>query len=250
FPLLTTNNSGVTAPVANAAGGSVYTGGGNDSTLGTSFSAPLVAGTVGLMLSANPALKPAQVLAALRSSARAFPTTGSGASVPTCAAPTAVEQDECYCTTSTCGAGMADAAAATLASATINAQIVPSATSVTAGETVTLDASGSWPSGGASGIATYQWAVTSGATLASLTSSTSAVASLLTQGAGSVTVTLTITDTAGRQGARSVALAVAPVPAPPQVASSDGGGALQLGWLLGLLAAVIGVRALAPRRGN
>ena len=247
YPLLTTSNSGATTPVTNAAGGSIYTGDGDNASLGTSFSAPLVSGTVGLMLSANPTLTPAQVLAALKSTARPFPTTGAAAGISACTAPTAVAQGgECYCTTSTCGAGMADAGAATLAAATINAQITPSATSVTAGSSVTLDAAGSWPSGGAARIATYQWAITSGATLASLTSSTSATASLLTQAAGTVTVTLTITDTAGRQGTRSVALTVTPAPVAPQ--SSGGGGALGVGWLLGLIAALIALRVVTPRR--
>ena len=248
YPLLTTSNSGATTPVTNAAGGSIYTGDGDNASLGTSFSAPLVSGTVGLMLSANPTLTPAQVLAALKSTARPFPSTGAAAGVSACTAPTAVAQGgECYCTTSTCGAGMADAGAATLAAATINAQITPSATSVVAGASVTLDAAGSWPSGGAAGIATYQWAITGGATLASLASSTSATASVLTQAAGTVTVTLTITDTAGRQGTRNVALTVTPAPvAPPS--GGGGGGALGLGWLFGLMAAVIGVRAVTPRR--
>ena len=248
FPLLTTSNKGTTTPITNAAGGSIYTGGGNDASLGTSFSAPLVSGTVGLMLSANPALAPAQVLAALKSTARPFPSTGATAGVSACTAPTAVAQGaECYCTTTTCGAGMTDAGAATLVAATINAQITPSTTSVVAGGSVTLDAAGSWPSGGASGIATYQWAITAGGTLASLTSSTSSTASVLTKAAGTVTVTLTITDTAGRQGTRDVALTVTPAPVVPQPTSGGGGGALGLGWLLGLVAALVGLGAVTPR---
>ncbi|MES3013819.1 MAG: S8 family serine peptidase [Pseudomonadota bacterium] len=250
FPLLTTGNSGSTTPVADAAGGSIYTGDGLNASLGTSFSAPLVSGTVGLMLSANPTLTPAQVLTALKSSARPFPSTGAGAGVAACTAPTAVAQSaECYCTATTCGAGMTDAGAATLAAATINAQITPSATSVVAGAAVTLDAAGSWPGGGAS-IATYQWAITAGSASASLTSSTSATASLLTQAAGTVTVTLTVTDTAGRQGTRSVALTVTPAPGTEQPPSGGGGGggAIGLGGLFGLLAALTALRAVTPRR--
>ena len=61
------------------------------------------------IMSANPALNPAQVRSALMSSARAFPTTGADPGTPMCVAPTDTDQLECYCTTATCGAGMLDA---------------------------------------------------------------------------------------------------------------------------------------------
>lgn len=123
YPILTTSNSGLTAPVSNAAGGSIYTDSFNFS-LGTSFSVPLVAGTAALMLSARPALTPAEVRALLRATARPFPTTGGdngdGTPVPVCTAPQPVgsaqiDQFQCYCTKTTCGAGMLDAGAAVLA---------------------------------------------------------------------------------------------------------------------------------------
>ncbi|WP_454731234.1 MULTISPECIES: S8 family peptidase [Cupriavidus] len=67
---------------------------------GTSFAAPLVSGVAALMLAANPALTPAQVLAALKSSARPHPANT-------------------YCTlaanTGNCGAGLLDANAALIA---------------------------------------------------------------------------------------------------------------------------------------
>src|SRR5690349_3091232 len=53
YPMLTAANSGQTKPVSNAAGGSIYTDAFNSS-VGTSFSAPLVTGTIALMLSADP----------------------------------------------------------------------------------------------------------------------------------------------------------------------------------------------------
>ena len=83
--ILSTLNSGSTVPASPS-----YA-----SYSGTSMAAPHVAGVVSLMLSLNPALTPAQVLTALKSSARAFPT-GTGAD----------------CTAALCGAGIVDAAAA------------------------------------------------------------------------------------------------------------------------------------------
>jgi len=119
YPILTTSDSGTTSPA-----GSIYTDSFNAS-LGTSFSSPLVAGTVALMLSANPALTPAQVRQTLQATARPFPTTGGdngdGTPVQQCTAPQfdangmPVDQLQCYCTTTTCGAGMLDAGAAVAA---------------------------------------------------------------------------------------------------------------------------------------
>ncbi len=256
YPILTTSNSGTTTPVATSAGGAIYTSGGSDASLGTSFSAPLVSGTVGLMLSANGSLTPTQVRAALQSTARAFPSTGEGliqqttggpfVPVSACTAPTSTAQNyECYCTTSTCGAGLLDAGAATTAAATIHASVNPSTTSVVAGATVNLDALGSWPSGDATASLTYQWAITNGAAFASLTSSTSSAATLQTSTAGSVDVTLTVTDSTGKQASSKATISIS---AAPTATASGGGGAMDLGWLLGWLASVIGVWLVMRRR--
>jgi hypothetical protein len=89
--------------------------------VGTSFSAPLVSGVAALMLSAEPSLSATRVRTLLQASARPFPTTGGdngdGTAVLACVAPLPVgtaqfDQQQCYCTTSTCGAGMLDAGAA------------------------------------------------------------------------------------------------------------------------------------------
>lgn len=111
YPILAATNSGSTTPLASS-----YTDA-FKSSVGTSFSAPLVAGTAALMLSVQPSLTPNQVRAALQSSARPFPAPRSGAAaqppdVPECHAPDLSEQLECRCTTITCGAGMLDVGAA------------------------------------------------------------------------------------------------------------------------------------------
>lgn len=123
YPIVTTSNAGLTTPVADADGGSIYTDS-FDASLGTSFSAPLVAGTAALMLSAQPSLTPAAIQAVIRSTARPFPTTsadnGGATAVPQCMSPqpsglVQFDQQECICTTTTCGAGMLDAGAAVIA---------------------------------------------------------------------------------------------------------------------------------------
>mgnify|MGYP002148606436 CR=1 FL=1 len=113
YPLITATNTGTLGPLVSSYTTSFQYD------VGTSFSAPLVSGTVGLMLSVNPALTPARIRQALTASARPFPTTGAlTAGTAACRAPDAVEQVECYCNTSTCGAGMLDAAAAVVAAQT------------------------------------------------------------------------------------------------------------------------------------
>jgi serine protease len=115
YPILTTTDSGDTVPT-----GSAYTDSYNTS-LGTSFSAPLVAGVAALVLSLHPGMTPEQVEQLLQETARPFPAVGSVPSdtaASACTAPqhslvgTPVDQLECYCTTATCGAGMLDAGAA------------------------------------------------------------------------------------------------------------------------------------------
>jgi serine protease len=118
YPILTTSDSGTTVPVS-----SIYTDSFNTS-LGTSFSTPLVAGVAALVLSVQPAMTPQQVGQLLQGTARPFPPLGSissSSTAPQCTAPQynllgrPIDQLECYCTTTTCGAGMLDAGAALLA---------------------------------------------------------------------------------------------------------------------------------------
>jgi serine protease len=206
YPLLTTLNTGNTTPSSNT-----YSDSTNYS-VGTSFSAPLVAGTAGLMLSVNPSLTPAQIRTGLRGSARPFPTTGAGSGVPVCHAPDATEQVECYCTTSTCGAGLLDASAAVAAVFPANAPAVPisaSAAVAGVGASVTLDGSLATVAGGRTG--TYEWTVSGPAAFTGPTDG--ATATLVTTGTGTVTATLTVRDNLGLQASASTTVAVSGPPA-------------------------------------
>jgi serine protease len=92
--LLTVYNAGHEAPGA-ATYGSHY---------GTSFAAPLVAGTASLMLSVNPHLSLAELIHGLRVSSRPHVTS----TVPGVLACSADNPGRCLCTTQTCGAGILD----------------------------------------------------------------------------------------------------------------------------------------------
>ena len=117
YTMISTTNSGRTTPVLDD---NAYTT--NTVSVGTSFSTPLVSGAVALMLSVRPALTPAEVMSMLKKTARPFVTSGATADTKQCVAPKSnVDQLECYCTTSTCGAGMLDASAAVLAAQVANA---------------------------------------------------------------------------------------------------------------------------------
>ncbi len=86
---------------------------------GTSFSAPVVSGTVSLMLSVNPSLTYAQIVDGLRRSARPHVTS------PRIAACSDANPGRCLCTTSTCGAGILDAEQAVLFATNPAAYVAP-----------------------------------------------------------------------------------------------------------------------------
>jgi len=116
--VLSTLNTGTTTPIASPSGDTyIYY-------QGTSMAAPHVTGIASLMLSANSTLTPAQVLTTIQNTARTFPTSTGGTD----------------CTTSTCGSGIINAAAAVASVASTDMSITNAdspATSVIIGDNIT-----------------------------------------------------------------------------------------------------------------
>ena len=246
YAILTTTNSGTGAPVSDALGGSVFSDSFDRVAIGTSFSAPLVAGTVALMLSVQPQLSNDEVRFKLQNTARPFPqptVDEQNGPLQACTAPTASSPDQlqCVCKVGLCGAGMLDAAGAVLAAAGVQARITVNPTAPVAGQTVTLSSAGSLLPAGRT-IASYQWQVTSGAGIVSLSGATSPSATATTNAAGAFTVSLTVTDNTGVVSSEAVTVDVAATPS-----SGGGGGALGIGWLA-LLAAVVATLRVVPER--
>ncbi|MBV9621784.1 MAG: S8 family peptidase [Gammaproteobacteria bacterium] len=199
FSIDTTSNTGTTVPAA-----STYTDQSNFN-VGTSFSAPIVAGIAGLMLAVNGNLTAGQLINRLQLGAgKPFPTPSG---VPPCHVPassTDLQTSECSCTTDTCGAGMANAHGAVLeALRPIAAVALPA--QVSAGATVMLDASGSGAACGAH-VVSYAWSVVSpSANPPALQNPHGPQASLTAPSGGTVyQLLLTVTDDSGRTDSAAV----------------------------------------------
>lgn len=191
FTLDTTTNLGTTTPTTNS-----YTDEMN-SNLGTSFSAPIVSGIGALMLAVNGNLKSAQLIARLKEGTQIFPTTSVGETPqpPTCQAPstTNLQTAECICTTTTCGAGMANASGAlTAALRPIAAVALPA--SVAAGSNVVLRAAGSTAACNHT-VSNYAWSNLGGGSVSGANTNT---ATVVAPSSGSFIVQLIVTDDGGR----------------------------------------------------
>jgi len=236
YPILTSSNSGTQRPNA---GGSIWT----DSyaySVGTSFAAPIVAGTAALMLSARPQLLPQEVLGLMQSGARAFPTDGAGTDenglpIPVCRAPDGRDQLQCYCSVGLCGAGMLDAAAAVAAAGSTLARFSVEPAAPVAGDLLRLDGSISLPASGR-GIVAYEWTVLDdpGVLAAPAATASGSRLELATVAGGVLLVNLTVTDDAGQRA--SIRQQVLVTAAAPVASGGSGGGASSLAWvaLLGL----------------
>ncbi len=247
YPMVSTTNRGTTTP---AAADASYTNSG--SSVGTSFSAPIVSGIVGLMASVRPSLTSTEVTQILKATARPFPTTGGGSvadgNPPQCKAPTSTEQLECYCTTTTCGAGMVDASEAVKAAQALNGGTVTitqtPASGLSAGQTLTLTAAASGLAAGRTAASTA-WSITSdgGIVSAFASGAATATATITPSAAGTFTVRADVTDNQGFVYSQSatITVAAAPVVTPPST-GGGGGGSASAAWLAALLLAAFSLR--------
>ncbi len=222
--LLSTDNSGLTAPGADIYGHKQ----------GSSFAAPQAAGVASLMLAVNPSLSPRQLIERMKAGARAHVTV---AGLPSCGTPgTGV----CNCTTTTCGTGLLDAHTS-VQLATGPAVVIRALNDVEPGTVITLDGQQSVAIPGAS-IVSWQWVQVSGPPV-TISSANGAVATATLVAEDSYVFSLTVVDNFGRSGEDRVR-GVAVMPPPP--AGGGGGSSGQL-WGLSLWAWVIAV-ALSQRR--
>jgi serine protease len=213
----TTSNTGLTVPAD-----STYTTETVQPSIGTSFSAPMVAGIAALMRSVNANLTPAQLISRIQTSSVAFPQpTG----VPVCPAsqtdPTTGQASGiCACPNdgSQCGAGMVNALNAVNSALRPIAAVVLPATSAN-GTSVVLDAGGSAASCGLA-VASFAWTAT-GATIQSGTAGSSKVTITPTGTAGKVV--LTVTDTAGHTDTATITVSASGALTKPSLTPTTAG---------------------------
>lgn len=242
YPILTASNVGMTTPISHFDGGSIYNGEG----VGTSFAVPLVAGTAAMMLSTRPSLTPQNVRQILINSARPFPPASNDPSVPVCQEFMSGMQDECHCTTRTCGAGMLDVAAAiSAAEGDPLVRITASSTQIKVGQTLTLDASASVPSERGSSVVSFNWElIDGGGALNRLTGDVSqSVLKITPTNAGELQIKLTIVDNVGKRAYETRSVVVLPAPKSESGKGGGGGGSVDIWSIAGLLAvlALIGM---------
>ena len=231
YTITTTTNLGIASPDANDYTGQYFcypdsTGGGSPGSfqncsivgasqyrtfnIGTSFSAPQVAGIAALMASVNAKLSPSQIAARIKAGATAFPQSSLDIVPPAQQPPACPSTDpnsgQCICTNDgkTCGAGMADAAAAVDQALRPIAAVSLPTPSFSAGQGVPLQGGGSAASDGAV-IGSYAW-TNAGSLALAITGADLATATVTSPMCGIGTVQLTVTDDAGRQDTATVVI--------------------------------------------
>lgn len=215
FSLITADNTGQTVPASAS-----YTDDANYN-IGTSFSAPIVSALAGLMYSVNDGMTTGEFIARIKSGARPFPAPAPGLPIcPNLDSATA----QCNCTTSTCGAGIADAPGAVNEALRPMARIIKPAGSG-AGLNVTLDGSSSAAARNRT-VSSFSWTVVSGsATFVGATNAPTAIVAV--PASGPVEVQLAVSDDLGGADVQEVTLGNAP-------SSGGGGGAIHPLILAGL----------------
>jgi serine protease len=181
-------------------------------------------------------------------SARPFPSSGvpddDTGPVVACRAPNGTEQLQCYCTTSTCGAGMLDAGGAVAAAVGMRATFSVTPAAPQAGRTITLDSSASTVPAGRV-IASRSWTLVDGGGVASgFAGPTDGVtATLNPSAAGTLVVRFRLTDDRGISVSTQQSIAVAAAPG----GGSGGGGTPSFAWaaLLALAVACLAKRSPA-----
>jgi len=215
FSIFTATNQGTTTPTVHSYTNQL------DYNVGTSFSAPIVAGIAALMASANGNLDAPRLIERLREgSVKPFPVS-TDASVPQCHVPLSpgdVQNAECNCTTATCGAGMANATGAVEAARRPIA-VVTTSGAFTPGGKVTLSGLQSMAVAGRS-VAAYQWSLQCGT--GTFTAADPAVALADVPANDSFTLRLAVTDDAGRTDRADVIVTPTGATTTPGTASSDG----------------------------
>lgn len=213
FSIVTTTNQGTTGP-----GASAYTDAFKFN-VGTSFSAPLVAGTAALMHAVNAHLGPEELTARIRQGANSFPPIPSPApaNTPVCRIPIGAgdSQLECYCTTETCGAGLLNANGA-VSQALRPAAAIDATGTVAPGQTVSLDASASAAACNRT-LSAFEWSIVSPTTNAPALSSTNqATTTVQAPSSGDVRVRLTVTDELGAQDSVDILIGPTSTSSPPR----------------------------------
>lgn len=215
FSIVTATNAGATTPTIHSYTDQL------DYNVGTSFSAPIVAGIAALMASVNDNLDSARLIERLQEGAtKPFPVSADS-SVPQCHVPLGrgdIQASECNCTSDTCGAGMANAAGAVEAALRPVADVTVSG-EFTLGGAVTLSGLASTAAAGRS-IAAYEWSLLCGS--GTFTTTDPAVAVVEVPVTGSLTLRLAITDDAGRTDQAAVVVTPTAATRTPGTAGADG----------------------------
>lgn len=253
YSILAAIDSGTTVPV-----GPAYTDKVNRPNFGTSFSAPLVSGAVALMNAVNPRLSATQYSAMIMGTATPFPTT-STTTTNICRVPNGVTQnEECICTTATCGAGMLNTAAAVNAAAgAAPFGVIQASSTITISTSANISGLTSFDINGAQ-VTGYQWSVmnVTGA-MPTIANATSGSTTIQVGDTSSFTLRLRVTDASGATDDTDFAMATAAPVTPPAatpIGSGGGGGGGSFDWwllLLGLLPlALPGPRKRKPARAR